>query len=248
MHTPPRDVSWLNKLRCQRDPCILFLRLLCSRQALFDTNMFNKIKKGVGEVKASADIETDYLMSKNKNNFDHPAENGVRIKAYQDSFQAADDFLDRVKSWVDKYQDIISSELKMIEKMNSSAKVEALTPILTTFTSAQQNVVSMKQQHLGKVIEYIQSPGKKFISDQAPIRSKIDQTNKAWVELRYWRKKGGSHAADEKEAQLAYDAHLEQLFKMLDQNVDSQLAQWVKYFADFQVEFFTNAAGVAPRV
>jgi hypothetical protein len=34
----------------------------------------------MGEVKASADIETEYLMAKNKNNFDHPAENGIRIK------------------------------------------------------------------------------------------------------------------------------------------------------------------------
>lgn len=34
----------------------------------------------MGDVKASADIETEYLMAKNKNNFDHPAENGVRIK------------------------------------------------------------------------------------------------------------------------------------------------------------------------
>jgi hypothetical protein len=34
----------------------------------------------MGDAKASAEIETEYLMAKNKNNFDHPAENGVRIK------------------------------------------------------------------------------------------------------------------------------------------------------------------------
>lgn len=35
---------------------------------------------------------------------------------------------------------------------------------------------------------------------------------------------------------------------MFDTNIDAQVAQWVKYFADFEVEFFTNAASVAPRV
>lgn len=46
----------------------------------------------------------------------------------------------------------------------------------------------------------------------------------------------------------SYDGHIEALFKMFDTNIDAQVAQWVKYFADFEVEYFTNAASVAPRV
>jgi hypothetical protein len=35
---------------------------------------------------------------------------------------------------------------------------------------------------------------------------------------------------------------------MFDNSIDAQVAQWVKYFADFEVEFFSNAVNVAPRV
>jgi hypothetical protein len=66
--------------------------------------------------------------------------------------------------------DLIKSEQKMIEKMNSSAQLATISSIFSTFTAAQQNVVSLRQQMLGKVQEYIQSPAKKYLSDQTPIR------------------------------------------------------------------------------
>eukprot|EP01111_Echinosteliopsis_oligospora_P014186 TRINITY_DN528_c0_g1_i1.p1 TRINITY_DN528_c0_g1~~TRINITY_DN528_c0_g1_i1.p1 ORF type:complete len:210 (+),score=58.99 TRINITY_DN528_c0_g1_i1:78-707(+) len=209
--------------------------------------MFGKLKKGMGDLKADADIQTEYLMAKNKNNFDHPGETGARIKSYNDSYQAADELRQRVSSWVEKYQELINSELKMVERMNSSA-VPAIAPVYSTFTTAETSLTTLRQQHLGKVIEYISAPAKKYITDQIPVRDKVDKTNKAWIELRYWRKKGGSHVQEEKDAQASYESHTEQLMGMLADSIDNQLAQWVKYFADFQIEFFQHAANIAPRI
>lgn len=58
----------------------------------------------------------------------------------------------------------------MLEKMNASASLASLSSIFSTFSGAHNNVIQLRQQHLGKIIEYIQTPGKKFISDQTPIK------------------------------------------------------------------------------
>eukprot|EP01110_Echinostelium_bisporum_P011838 TRINITY_DN590_c0_g1_i1.p1 TRINITY_DN590_c0_g1~~TRINITY_DN590_c0_g1_i1.p1 ORF type:complete len:212 (+),score=99.43 TRINITY_DN590_c0_g1_i1:55-690(+) len=210
--------------------------------------MLKSMKKGLGDMKANAEIETEYLSAKNKKNFDHPAEIGARIKGYQEALSATEEYYDRVKAWADRYQELINSEQKMIDRMTTSAvTLGALATVFGMFTSGEQNLVQMRTGHLGKVTEYIITPLKKFIAEQAPIKEKIDKANKSWIELRYWRKKG-SHAKEENESKTEYDEHTDQLNKMFDANIDSHLSSYVKFFADFELEFLQAAINVAPRV
>lgn len=84
------------------------------------------------------------------------------------------------------HADLNNAEIKMLEKMNASASLASISSIFSTFSAAQNNVIQARQQQLGKVIEYIQTPGKKFISDQTAIKVSlfiISLLSSSWVFL-----------------------------------------------------------------
>jgi len=211
--------------------------------------MFGKLKKGMGELKANTEIEADYLMAKSKNNFDHPTNMLNAIKEYQDMYDSTEELSHRINSWVDKYQEFLNTETKMVERLNDCAnkQIGVQAGSLKQFAGGEQQLAALRQNHLSKVIEQVQVPIKKYLSEQAPIKTKIEQTNKAWIELRYWRKKGGNSAA-EQEASMVYDSHCEQLNALFQSNKASDLTTWLRFFCDSQLEFAQASVSVSPRI
>jgi len=212
--------------------------------------MLGKLKKGVMDAKATAEIEADYQMSKRKNNFEHPPEVGSRIKAYQDMYDSCDEISHRVNSWVEKYQDLVNAEIKMVERINDLA-ANQLGNTATTFkqfVGGETQFYQARQKHLTSVVEAIQSPLKKWLSEQQPIKTKIDQTNKSLTELKYWKKKGGSNVSAEQDAQVGYDSNKEQLLVALQSVPQDEAGKYVTAFASLQYEFLETGRNVAPKL
>jgi len=203
----------------------------------------------MGELKANTEIEADYLMAKSKNNFDHPTNMLNAIKEYQDMYDSTEELSHRINSWVDKYQEFLNSETKMVERMNDCAnkQIGVTAGAIKQFAGGESQLAALRQTHLSRVIEQVQVPIKKYLSEQQPIKTKIEQTNKAWIELRYWRKKGGNQAA-ESEASGVYDSHCEQLLAMFQSNKASDLTTWIRFFCEAQIEFAQGSVNVAPRI
>jgi len=210
--------------------------------------MFAKMKQAGKDMKAGVDIESEYLVAKSKNNFDHPSI-GPQIKDYQSTYDMVEEFSHRITSWIEKYQELLNTETKMVERMNDAANVQAdanTANVLKQFCGGEQQLAAVRQTHLAKAVDLIQVPVKKYLADQQPVKAKIDQTNKTWIELRYWRKK--SNIASESEYKIAYDANCEQLLQLFEANKHSNLAMWVRTFCDIQQEFFQASVNVLPRI
>jgi len=207
------------------------------------------MKQAGKDMKAGVDIEGEYLLAKSKNNFDHPSI-GPNIKEYQSAYDVIEEFNHRVTSWVDRYQELLTSETKMVERMGDASNVHTDANIANTlkqFCGGQQQLTAIRQSHLAKAVDLIQTPVKKYIADQQPVKVKIEATNKAWIELRYWKKKN-NNVSSESEAKIAYDANCEQLLALFEGTKQSNLANWVRIFCDIQQEFYQAAVNVVPKI
>jgi len=212
----------------------------------------NDVKKSMGDLKAHTEIEAEYLKSKSKQSaFDHSEDVNYRIKVATDINLAYEELLSCVVDWVDKYQEVINSEVKAAERFKARLSQTHLpTTILrhaSKFGDYQAEIHQLRQTQLGFVLEYIQLPVKKIISDQQFFKPKLDALNKSFVELKYWKTKL-NHVKQHTEAQIVYDTNVKQFTEFVDnlrQLAEKDYPQKLAVFQEAQEEFLSGAALVS---
>jgi len=211
----------------------------------------NDVKKSMGDLKAHTEIEAEYLKTKSKG-FEHPPDIATRIKVATDTQMAYEELLACVVDWVDKYQAVINSEVKTAERFKEKVAIHQQQQTSTIVRSAlqyaeyQREVQQLRQTQLGFVLEYIQLPVKKMISDTLSFKTKLEALNKASVEVKYWKSKP-TQVRQYKEAQIVYDSNGKSFIEFVDglrQLTERDFPQKLAAFQQAQVEFFSNATNI----
>jgi len=205
------------------------------------------VKKGVGELKSHTEIEAEYLLAKSKG-FDYPPELVEHIEIMNDIHTVYEELNVHVGTWIAKYQEVIDFETNAAEKLKAVVlvkQVEVINKAKNQFADHQMRVQQLQQHKLGSILELVHMPIKKFLSDQQNLKRKLELTNKAWVELRYWKKRSSSQ--QQQESQQMYNTNAKSLMdsiKSLQEFAEKDFPQKVELFQKAQLEFAQNLSRV----
>jgi len=211
----------------------------------------NDVKKSMGDLKAHTEIEAEYLKAKSKG-FEHTPDVTTHIKIATDIQMAYEELLSCVVDWVDKYQAVINSEVKTAERFKERVAIhqQQQTSVIVRnalqYAEYQKEVQQLRQTQLGFVLEYVQLPVKKMVSETLSFKAKLEALNKASVEVKYWKSKA-TQVRQYKEAQILYDSNGKSFVEFvtgLRQLSERDFPQKLAAFQQAQVEFFSTASNI----
>lgn len=211
----------------------------------------NDVKKSMGDMKAHAEMEAEYLKSKSKG-FEHPPDINHRVKLAAEIYTAYEELLACAADWVDKYQEVINNEVKTAERFKEKVSQNSQNTVISKYSARYSEynaeIHQLRQSQLGFVLEYIQLPVKKYITEQTnSYKPKLESLNRSVVELKYWKSKP-SQIKQQQESQILYES----ISKTFAETVDSlrdfaekDFPQKLAAFQQAQTEFFSGAVKVA---
>jgi len=214
----------------------------------------NDVKKTVAVTKVNTEIDIEYFKAKAKSNgsgFDHPKEVAERIKTTIEIQSIYEELLACVEEWETNYKAIINCEMKNTNKIKERSAQHlhpnvVLAKYSKKFLEYQKEIHQLREIQLAFVLEHIQLPVKKFLSDNQHFKSKIEQLNKSYVEVKYWKAK--ANVAKFQEAQTAYESHSKKFLIEVDELrelAEKDYPQKLGAFQQAQNEFFYNGTNLS---